>query len=556
MFRLKVAEMGLKEVFEIRAPQNQPILDALQADARLEKIKKKIPKIYLHPDGKTTVKGIPNIGSPCSVIEGGRFEARFGKDQNCNMYSDDELKCSERYKIYLDVRNRKNKTKWLTRRNPNSFDFPILVDCLPNDTLLTALLRDVRIDNERVRYTKLICKDSAGEINIKLTDKSSFHHDSVFTCHVLKTSQVSDQEWGKGCAGQYDRIYQTTGMSDSKKISTEIENIDPQVEIAMSGTDSSGSLQKDKVTLEVKKIIHGSQTQVAELLKVDFEQKESSNAERKRKRKLDQFAEPYRQDFYNANKGISVLLVEKLGKLARSVGVLVKNGNPYGTCFRLGSKYVMTNSHVTEMAEMAGICSNAFVFLNYKKSRDFDKQPSEDLLEFKVLRVVCSSQVGDLDYSLLELDIPDDQAERLPIGVGHKIVKQAQQNTTVTIIGHPGGRPKKVDPSCPVVGPNHRITVYLKFHPELWDDYAMVYDAKRNNYMSGFGSGASGSPGFDEDGNLVVMHACGYHLYDRSKTEVEQGVRMTAIRDDLKQHLPADLWDDLFLPPTESMEVD
>ncbi|KAI8511864.1 hypothetical protein Bbelb_109640 [Branchiostoma belcheri] len=46
------SQVALKELhgdFEIRAPGNQPILDALQADKRLEKINKKLHKIYLQP---------------------------------------------------------------------------------------------------------------------------------------------------------------------------------------------------------------------------------------------------------------------------------------------------------------------------------------------------------------------------------------------------------------------------------------------------------------------------------------------------------------------------
>ncbi|KAI8511867.1 hypothetical protein Bbelb_109670 [Branchiostoma belcheri] len=163
---------------------------------------------------------------------------------------------------------------------------------------------------------------------------------------------------------------------------------------------------------------------------------------------------------------------------------------------------------------------------------------------FKVARIVHISSpqgegIDELDYSLLELEVPPDQFDKLPPGLGHKIEK-AVQRATVRIIGHPGGRPKEADFSCPVVGTNHTIAVYFKFHSGRHADDQMLNNPKRCNYLSSFDGGSSGSPGFDDDQNLVVMHTCGYHLYDTAKVEVAQGVRMTAIRDDLKQHLSAD----------------
>ncbi|XP_066296259.1 serine protease FAM111A-like [Branchiostoma lanceolatum] len=559
MFQLKVDS----EVFEIRAPRDQPILDALQADTRLKKIKKRLPKMYLRPYGNPPpVKGIPNLGSPCSVIEDGSFEAKLqkGKDQILNLYGKDELQFSERHKFYLDLKDTKNK--WLTKENPNKFDCEILIDCLPNDTLLKALYRDARINNDRLRETKLTTQ--TGDVNVKLTDKCHRHQDTTFNCKVGYDLQVSEKDWEKVCAVQNDKDRSCQTMSKCPDVAMSGQ----QAEVATSGPDT-GSGSPHAETQEVivyKKIIHRSQTQVAQLLQLDFETKPQSNkkssAEKKRKDKLDEFVKPFRQDFYNANEGISVLMVEKLVKLAPSVGLLVKNNRPRGTCFRLGSRYVLTNRHVTERADMVGMCSAndiAFVNFNYKESGDYDynKQSlvEHDLFKFKVVRVVCSSLSDELDYSLLELDILNDQFDKLPPGLGH-LIESPGAGTLVTIIGHPDGRPKEVDTSCPIIGPKHSITVYLKFHPERCADYAMAYNPNRDNYKSAFGHGSSGSPGFDHDGKLVVMHACGYHLYDGSKTEVQQGVRMTAIKEDLKKYLDEDVWQDLFLPPTENMEVE
>ncbi|XP_035695598.1 uncharacterized protein LOC118429238 [Branchiostoma floridae] len=541
-FRLKVAltETELNEDFLITAPGNQPIIEALQGDTRLDKIKKKLPRIYLYPYGENNpIRGVPNIGSPCSLIEGGRFEARLGKVQNPNKNSEDELGLSGRHKIYLDARDRRYKAKWLTKEHPNTFDSPILVDCLPSDTLLLALLRDERIKRDWVRYAELICKDSTGEINTKLTDECRSHDGKTFACRVHpKTLQVSDKEWGEVIA-QLDN-------SPDVAISGTRGDLDLQAEIAKSGEGSeTESLQTEWLVIQ-----HRSKSQVAELLKLDLEEKDSPMSEGKRKKKLDRFVKPYRHDFCSANPGIRISLMEKCCELGRSVGVLKKNDHRYGTCLRLGSKFVLTNRHVTE--EMAKVGGESFVEFNYKSLND------PDLFEFKVKRVVCTSQNNESDHSLLELDVPDDQSERLPPGLGHLIASSSKAKL-VTIIGHPGGRPQEANICCPIVGSDHKnikaIAVYLNFNPEPTGgaNYRMVDDPGRVTYRSVFGPGSSGSPGFDEEGKLIVMHTCGYPLYKGSSSLVEQGVKMTAIRDDLEQYdhgLSAELF------PTESMETD
>ncbi|XP_019615825.1 PREDICTED: uncharacterized protein LOC109463446 [Branchiostoma belcheri] len=552
MFRLKVALKELHGDFEIRAPGNQPIKDALQADTRLKKINKKLHKIYLQPYGETPpINGEPNIRSPCRVIEGGRFEAKLrGKGKipkNTNKYTDDQLRCSERYKIYLDVKNRPSmNAKFLTKENPKAFPFDILVDCLPDDTFLTALYRDARIDNNKLKNAKLMCKDSIEEVNIKLTSMCSDYDGKTFTCKVAKDSQVSDQEWNQTVASSPDVALSDTdesyGTPDSQGSGAEIDT-----------SQASDSWKLDpQVVKGAKEMKRKSQKQVAKLLssiskhEVQFDREEAKpDEEKRRKQRLNKICQPLRQDYNDANQGTEVEFLEKLCKLACSAGILVKNNDRIlGTCFRMGSRYVLTNKHVTEIADRSDICA----YFNYK--RPF--RGGQDV-GFKVARTVHISSpqgedIDELDYSLLELEVLPDQSDKLPPGLGHKI-ERAVKKGTVTIIGHPGGRPKKVDTSCPVLVTNDTFAVCLKYGD------AMLNNPKRCNYKSSFDYGSSGSPGFDDDANLVVMHACGYYLHDTSKVEVAQGVRMTAIRDDLKQHLSADVWDDLFLPPTQDMEV-
>eukprot|EP00058_Branchiostoma_floridae_P027171 XP_002612662.1 hypothetical protein BRAFLDRAFT_78707 [Branchiostoma floridae] len=451
MFRVKVDETGLTDVFEIRAPANQPILHALQADTRLEKVKKRLSKIYLHPCGT----------------------------------------------------------------------------------------------------------GSTGQVNISLKDKPSSHDDKTFTYQVLpkkkpKTPQVSDEDWEKACADSAVESHSpqaTPSIPDVALSGAKVGNgtPDPQ-DIADMG---SGGPHRDWVTLMARIIIPRSKRQVAELLELDLEEKDSPTSEENRTNELDKFVKKKRRDFCSANPGIRISLMEKCCELGRSVGVLKKNDHRYGTCFLLCYNFALTNKHVIE--EMAKVGGDSYVEFSYKFLQD------PDLFEFKVKRVVCTSNGNDLDYSLLELDVPDDQSDRLPPGLGHLIASSSKAKL-VTIIGHPGGRPQEANICCPIVDPDHKniktIAVYLKFNPEPTGgaNYGMVDDPGRVTYRSVFGPGSSGSPGFDEEGKLIVMHTCGYPLYKGSSSLVEQGVKMTAIRDDLEQRDDHDLSAELF--PTESMETD
>ncbi|KAI8511433.1 hypothetical protein Bbelb_105330 [Branchiostoma belcheri] len=121
----------------------------------------------------------------------------------------------------------------------------------------------------------------------------------------------------------------------------------------------------------------------------------------------------------------------------------------------------------------------------------------------------------DLDYSVLELDIPDSQFQMVQEsrpGLGH-LVQKLGKGQKVTLIGHPYGEPLSMDPNCPV--------------------------------------GSSGSPAFDDNVHLVGMHTRGFPT--DGPYQIEQMIRMTAIRAEVKLYQP-DLCDDLFfsqsyLPP-------
>ncbi|KAI8515531.1 PREDICTED: protein FAM111A-like [Branchiostoma belcheri] len=249
---------------------------------------------------------------------------------------------------------------------------------------------------------------------------------------------------------------------------------------------------------------------------------------------------------------VTILLLQKLLPAAKSVGVVFveveSNGHlsiiVCGTCFRVGTKYVMTCKHVLDstikyLSENPG---KAFVEFNFFED---PLSPFEQIRFLIQKEVPWHSDISDLDYCVLEFSIPDGQMAEVQtmLPALGPLVCDVKHSGTITLVGHPGGDPKVMDPSCPYPHPD--IGVYLKHNPQPTGDFSQLIDQRRVTYCSVMGHGSSGAPGFDKEGNLVVMHARGYRPHGQN---VEQGVKMTAIRDDMRNKCP-ELCEELFPTP-------
>ena len=153
---------------------------------------------------------------------------------------------------------------------------------------------------------------------------------------------------------------------------------------------------------------------------------------------------------------------------------------------------------------------------------------------------------GDLDAAVLQLDT------RLPLPppLG-SMWGEASRSTTLYLIGHDNNAENKrvLDLQCPVKE-FYDLSVELRQRcPGLMED------SRRTLLTCSLAHGSSGSPGFDEFGSLVVMFTTGYPLENvrnRTATEVEQAVNITAIRQLLQRDIPQ-LADELFPTVEERM---
>ncbi|XP_078693243.1 serine protease FAM111A-like [Branchiostoma floridae x Branchiostoma belcheri] len=452
----------------------------------------------------------------------------------------------KRCRFYIDVSAQRSRSMWITKIDPIKFHYSILlIDCLPNDTLLSALLRDGRIVVSKVKYCQLLYKDNSV---VTLTDKVNSYHDQKFVCSVGDSPQVSDNVWKEALALQHtcnnvpiEHTVDSIPSSESRICSPRTENPVQNERLDNSGpTPEVGNISPLANNI-MDEIYNKWQTLLTDLFDLELQPKTSAKGRKEtmRRNKLDKFAKPFLQEYHVDNtKGTPFIIMQKFMNYAYSVGILVKDGRPYGTCFRVGPKFVLTNRHVTNMAGLStGSCSGASVVFNYIE------QCSNDNKRCKVQEIRHSHD--QLDYSVLALEPLDDS--EFPPGL-ESLICLTTKKSTVSIIGHPGGDPKTFAIRCPIVSPKqNKVTYYLKFNPNPTGDadYSKVSDPARATYRTDFDYGSSGSPGFDQNGKLIVMHTCGYPLYPGSESVLEQGIRMTAIYRDLKQNKP-DLFREIF----------
>jgi hypothetical protein len=248
-------------------------------------------------------------------------------------------------------------------------------------------------------------------------------------------------------------------------------------------------------------------------------------------------------DLYkNPTTKIPARLLESLSKNMKSIGQ-ISCGNVRGTCWLVIDMLVMTNLHV---------------YRQFNKEREDRQNPnlpitvSFDYLHPGQREHVVTVEVDEVrdprlenprqDYKFLRLKENEGLRGRDPLGP--LVRSRPLQDGVVIILGHPAGSEMHVE-TCVVVRsqswreqPDQRHEVYAGLHmtnAELLDSTERYKDCLP--YDTSFFSGASGSPVFDLNGNIVAMHTQGYTLNveDGQCSLMEFGVQFNAICDDMKR---------------------
>ncbi|XP_066284044.1 uncharacterized protein [Branchiostoma lanceolatum] len=231
-------------------------------------------------------------------------------------------------------------------------------------------------------------------------------------------------------------------------------------------------------------------------------------------------------------KGVEFQFAENLQPFSRSVGIIVKNNKPYGTCFRFGPGDVMTNLHVASRryADLDDP-SDAFVEFNY-----YNKWPPESPERYWIDGIAYKCRNPYLDFCLLKLKIKDSTFSTVQTTLPIQPIISLEEIDTVTLIGHPNGCPKTLESNCQLLNDN-QVAQYLG--PISDDMHSLVFHSQRVNYRCSFWEGASGSPvvaTYNDCLQIVAMHTQGF--LSGPTCQVEQGVIMSEILAELRDYYP------------------
>jgi V8-like Glu-specific endopeptidase len=222
--------------------------------------------------------------------------------------------------------------------------------------------------------------------------------------------------------------------------------------------------------------------------------------------------------FKNQLDWYDVGFLQRIIEQAKSVcRVDLPDLNITATGVLVANKYVLTNYHVVERNDNDDLEVNAKnIRLNFGCfSLDNGKETSSKSFRLNSQEpIVASSPVKDLDYVLLQLEDTFTQALNSEDG----LIKPAKHSSIalfesdgINILQHPNGESMKLSISCDgITGvyPNSGLVQYI-------------------NKTSG---GSSGSPCFNENGELVALHHAQRSKYFGT---IREGILFTSIYNDL-----------------------
>ncbi|XP_075066842.1 uncharacterized protein LOC142153288 isoform X2 [Mixophyes fleayi] len=220
-----------------------------------------------------------------------------------------------------------------------------------------------------------------------------------------------------------------------------------------------------------------------------------------------------KQDFsINVRKPpLTASTMRKLTKHMDSVAQ-IKVSNEEGTCFLLTRDLFLTCHHVVKGLLYTNRPYIARIIFHYEDENQIVNN-QENVFSINIL-----SHSEEQDYAIFSAEICSNQEGVLQYPEGLlQYLALPPENGAVSIIGHPGGRCKHTD-LCSVINFFQRKEVIKEtiFHDPSFVHVLRLYnflemeDPSLVTYNTCLYHGASGSPVFDEHGQLVAMHSGGY----------------------------------------------
>ncbi|XP_053298302.1 serine protease FAM111A isoform X2 [Pleuronectes platessa] len=235
----------------------------------------------------------------------------------------------------------------------------------------------------------------------------------------------------------------------------------------------------------------------------------------------------------NAQTCTEVRTMKKLMGFSNSVCQVRINGRPAGSGFLLFDRFVLTNAHVVKNVyndSKKELNAEVTVHFSYESLNQTERE--QDSVADVVVEEVAGFEYTEkvYDWALLKLRAGVNLPPALLNKCGY-----VNQSHGVCIIGHPDGGVKRIDP-CLSIAPEKRNQVVEKSWVKNQDNTKLITDRffegvalsvmrckHFRTYKTSFYEGASGSPVFDQDCNVLAMHSGGY-LYKDEKTDTTKSV--------------------------------
>ncbi|XP_074479436.1 uncharacterized protein LOC141760478 [Sebastes fasciatus] len=238
-----------------------------------------------------------------------------------------------------------------------------------------------------------------------------------------------------------------------------------------------------------------------------------------------------KEDFGNIQRLFSEVHREMILELGKSVCKVVVQNGATGTGFVLFDNFILTNARILKDCvedEKLKPGINVYALFNYD-----DPEPDMNNYCFKAHRGICYSD--ELDYAILRLNLesqnPSTQTKETKVDLPPGLLKRFGKLPTTgeaCLIGHPAGQVKIIDPTCIIEKENRQQTVDDDI-PSYKDKRFVVHiinelkeQGIKSIMMGGYKAdkvptyntfmyhGASGSPVFDEHGNVFGLHTGGF----------------------------------------------
>lgn len=473
------------------------VFDAVRSGIKEEEMRSNVKIANMKvstKDTHTALISYYNIGAPAYVLNDKVVNVVFQKSLK---WSADDLDLRRVYDLSGsegDIKQLSSfKLKTQNRKMGNYYpqkDSLLVVNFCPHESIGEALLKDKRVNPGNI--SRFILQTEGTAVSVSLNTDASTYEDSVLVV-----------------TGLSKKVQPVTQVQASELDEDEQERNDV-------GTEC------DNVTSSLKKAQSYSRKYLSEKWGLVSERDDESKELRLKIRDPKQFKKQTRKSLLSQHQ---ILLLREtdldmMKHCGKSVGRIYCNGTD-GTGFRLGTNYLMTCYHVIKDFSTLLPSNNAYVLFGNVKRDEHQQQ-------IYIKSVVCCDKT--IDFAILELNEVDQMPPPITCFGEVGTVK------SLCFIGHPQGHERAYNPLCYIeVDPENKFPISFSVK-----DKDLVQSGVKTNYQCSFvQGGSSGSPGFDSDYKLVLMHTNAQLVQDNGNTIsiVEQGVRIEFIKNYLNRLL-------------------